>query len=106
MNSNLNFRVENKFDYYPTIAKWYEEHNFPVVGFDVTPEHLFIVSNDTKDLYCIPIHVTASTLAYIAFPVSNKGRNERREGRSFYTTARIRRGNIGNIRVHNFRHYF
>lgn len=72
MNSNLNFRVENKFDYYPTIAKWYEEHDFPVISFDITPEHLFVASNDTKDLYCIPIHVTASTLAYIAFPVSNK----------------------------------
>lgn len=78
---SLRFRLENKFDYYPTIAKWYEQHNFPVISFDVTPESLFVVSNETKDLYCIPIHITDSTLAYIAFPVSNKeATKEEKEG--------------------------
>lgn len=79
--NNLKFRLENKFDYYPTIAKWYEEHNFPVISFDITPESLFVVSNETKDLYCVPIHITDSTLAYIAFPVSNKNATkEEKEG--------------------------
>lgn len=67
----MEFRVENKEDYYLTIKDMYESHKFPVLSVDNLPEDIYVVSKEERDIYAIPVYKTNSSLCWLAFPVSD-----------------------------------
>jgi hypothetical protein len=74
-------RVETKYNYYSKLADYWMEHGFPILNIETLPERLFVIQNNGKDLYCVPVYITDSSMAWIGFPTSNpKATKKEKEG--------------------------
>jgi len=65
-------RIQSRDEFYPTYAKWLEQHSFPIISKVWMPEKAFVSYKDN-----IPTHVcwffeTDSCLCLIGFPASDK----------------------------------
>jgi len=63
--------MENTMDFYPTMVKWWQGHDFPPVPLIFLPEKVFIYNNGTDDTYCCTMYKTDSLLAWVAWQISN-----------------------------------
>lgn len=79
----LNWRLENKENFYPVLQQWWKDWEFPEIPFSTLPERIFVVYKklDTidpnareviTDLYAIPVYLSDSDMCWIGFPTSNK----------------------------------
>jgi hypothetical protein len=77
----MKVRIEKTEDYYKTAKRFWDLHNFPNVHISFLPQKVFVVSNEVEDLYCMFFYETDSSLAYLAYPISNlEVPKEKREG--------------------------
>lgn len=67
----FNWRLENKKDFYDVLVEWWNVHSFPVLEYGAVPNRIFVVQDDTDDLYAVPVYITDSTWCIIGFPTSN-----------------------------------
>lgn len=70
----FNWRLENRDSYYTTIRDWWEKHeafNGSILRKETLPNRVFVVSNDDKDLFAVPVYVSDADFCYIAFTTSN-----------------------------------
>ncbi len=58
-------------EFYPTMVKWWEGHNFPPLPVVFLPEKVFIFNNGKEDTYCCTMYKTDSLLAWVAWQISN-----------------------------------
>lgn len=70
------WRLENRNSYYKTMIDWWEGHqafNGTFKGFKKSslPHRIFVVSNDEKDLFAVPVYVSDADFVYMAFITSN-----------------------------------
>jgi len=77
----MKVRIERTKEFYPTAVTWWERHNFPTPHKLLLPPNVFIVSDDSHDLFCCWLYRTDSLLAYLAYPISNlDSTKEQRKG--------------------------
>ena len=77
----MKVRIERTKVFYPTAVSWWKSHRFPTPHELLLPPNVFIVSDDTHDLYCCWLYRTDSLLAYLAYPISNlETTKKQREG--------------------------
>ncbi len=63
--------MENTVDFYPTMVKWWQGHNFPPLPLGFLPQKVFIYNNGEQDTYCCTMYKTDSLLAWVAWQISN-----------------------------------
>lgn len=62
----------NLKDFYKTLVKWWEGHNFPVVDSGFLSDKIFVCYNEKGDeTYAISVYCANSGLCWLGFPVSN-----------------------------------
>ena len=70
------WRLENKSttDFLDTLYSWWEKHeafNKKSIEYKSLPSRIFVVSNDTKDLFAVPVYISDSDFCYIGWVTSN-----------------------------------
>lgn len=68
------WRLENKKDYYGTLMSWWESHkafNNKSIEYKSLPIRVFVVSNEDKDLFAVPVYISDSDFCYIGWVTSN-----------------------------------
>ena len=68
----LEYRVENRDDYYDTLCEWWDLWKFPRVSKSSLPNCIFVVNNCGVDVYAIPVYFSDSDFCWIAFITGNK----------------------------------
>lgn len=71
------WKLEKKENFYDTLVKMWEEHNFPVMPYQRVANRIFVAygfgeNNEPIVLYAVQVYITDSTMCQIAFPTSNK----------------------------------
>lgn len=70
----FNWRLENKNDCYELLVSWWKKHNAfnnKIIEFKSLPTRIFIVSNEDKDLFAVPVYISDSDFCYIGWVTSN-----------------------------------
>lgn len=70
----FNWRLENKNECYDLLVEWWKKHkafNDKIIELKSLPTRVFIVSNDDKDLFAVPVYITDSDFCYIGWVTSN-----------------------------------
>lgn len=58
--------------FYPTMVKWWEQHNWEVIKESSLPSLVFVSNNGTDDTYCCTLYETDSNFGFVAWQISNK----------------------------------
>ena len=75
----MNWRIENKVDFYDTLVKWWEEHKFPILPLKSLPENIFIAFDESGDIAAIPTYRSDSDFFYLGFITVKKEANIRKK---------------------------
>lgn len=70
----FNYRLLNKVDCYDTLKEWWIKHEAfdgKVIEYKALPNRVFVVSNEEKDLFAVPVYISDSDFCYIGWVTSN-----------------------------------